>query len=520
MRSFVCAVAAIAGALALVVTMPAHAAAAAAAAASPPASQAPSPGGVQATLPKPPAPQTKPVPELVPPPASGPKVAPGGVAVTVERFEITGNTVFAEAALQARIRQYVGKSLTLAGIYDVAKLLTRFYQDHGYGLARVAVPTQKFTSGTVKLEVIEGHIGKVRVEGNSRTHADVILDSAAAIEPGSVFTNAAASRAVLLVNDLPGVQARAVMVPGAEFGTADMVLNVNETHYQGDVSLDNYGRSSLGRWRLSAGGSINSLTGHGDRLSARFLHSQSSLLNYGTLSYSLPLGASGGTLTTSYNRVLYHVGGSTFGPLDINGTSNGASTLYMYPAIRSVDRNLYWGIGFQHTSSQSEASSKPVTGNTINVLEATLYYTRARTDGSYYTLSGQFFTNGKSNDGRVNSSGSYDSSGERARVVLGGSYALPFATRWRLVTNGEVQWSPNPLVDNDKYSLGGPDSVRGFLSAEVRGDSGAYVSAEIQRQISAEQGLALGAFVDSARRPVRPCRPRPSHRATVGRPGG
>src|SRR3546814_17904889 len=42
-------------------------------------------------------------------------------------------------------------------------------------------------------------------------------------------------------------------------------------------------------------------------------------------------------------------------------------------------------------------------------------------------------------------------------------------------------YSPDPLVDTEAYSLGGPNTVRGFPSAEVRGDRGYFGSVTLRR---------------------------------------
>ncbi|MGH8399915.1 MAG: ShlB/FhaC/HecB family hemolysin secretion/activation protein [Gammaproteobacteria bacterium] len=461
--------------------------------AAPPPANPPTPGAVQATLPKAPAPAPKQAAPVSAPQSTTPSVAAGGVAVTVKQFDLSGNTVFDTATLQAQISQYVGQSLTLADLYKVAQVLTRFYQAHDYGLARVTVPEQKFEDGSVKLQVIEGEIGAVRVQGNTNTNNATIMNRAASVKAGTVFTNQAAERAVLLVNDLPGVQARAVMVPGSVFGTADMVFNVRETRYQGYGSIDDYGRPAIGRWRLNAGADINSLSGHGDRLSADITHSEASLLNFGNLTYSLPLGPSGGQLAATYNRATYHVGGPTFGPLDISGSTSNVSAVYQYPLVRTANKDLYWGAGVLHTGSKANSAGTTVTDNSLNLLQATVYYVRQHRDGSYYTLDGQFFTNGKHNDGTAGNNG------EQARFVFDGSYVLPFTSSWTFTGRGGAQYSPNTVVDNDKYSLGGPYSVRGFLPAEQRGDSGLFASGEIQRSLLPSLGMSLGAFLDSGR---------------------
>src|ERR1041384_6922962 len=71
---------------------------------------APTPGQVQSTLPIAPlAPAPKAAPLTSTPQPTTATIAPGGPTVTVQRFVITGNTVFGTDALQAEIAPYLGQ---------------------------------------------------------------------------------------------------------------------------------------------------------------------------------------------------------------------------------------------------------------------------------------------------------------------------------------------------------------------------------------------------------------------------
>jgi hemolysin activation/secretion protein len=455
---------------------------------------APTPGAVQSSLPAKPA-QPKPgtAPAVQTPAAPAPGVSPGGPAVLVRGFQITGNTVFSAAELQAELTPWFGKRQTLAQLYEAADKLTEFYHRHGYGLAYVSLPAQTLSNGTVRLQVVEGRIGNIAIQGNDRTSNDTLIKRVGNIHTGDVYSDAAMERAALLLNDLPGVQARAVLSPGQQFGTSDVLFKVQETPYSGDVSVDNYGRSVIGRWRLNADVSVNSLTGHGDQLTAAVTHSAGNLLNFGKLGYSVPVGPAGGTLTAGWNRAVYRVGGSLFGPLDISGSTQNGSLNYLYAQERTQHESFYWGLGATHNTSDTNTSGTRVVTTNINLLQFTTFYTRSHADFSYYTLAGNLWTNGKRNDGTKNSA-------ERLRLQFDASDVKPFANLWRFIVSGSLAYSPDPLVDTDKFSLGGPDNIRGFLPAEQRGDRGVFGSMELQRMF-AVGGLpmALGGFVDTGK---------------------
>ena len=454
----------------------------------------PTPGQVQSSLPTaPPPPQLKGAPAISTPSTAGSGIAPGGPTVTVQRFEISGNSVFPDAALQAEVAGFLGRPLTLAELYEAADALTKYYQSHGYGLARATVPEQEFAADTVKLQILEGRIGTVRVEGDTRTRVSVIEKRVSGFKSGQVYTDAAMDRSVLLANDLPGVQAQATLEPGAEFGTANLVYKVqDQPAVSGQLSVDNYGHRNVGLWRFNASADIASPTGSGDKLTADITHSEGNLLDFGGLSYSLPVGAPGGNLTASYNQSEYHVVGANFTTLDIAGRSKNANLSYQYPAIRGRSENLYWGLGAQHSGSATTSKGVVVSESILNTLQLTGYYTRSHEDGGYYSLSGTFTSNGRKDYGTTPDA-------ERARLELDGNYVQPFAGTWAFIGKGTGVWSPDPLPDTEKYSLGGSDNVRGFLSAEQRGDSGVFASGELLRNFGPDLPFSMGWFLDSGR---------------------
>ena len=468
----------------------------------PTSSTLPTPGQVQSTLPTqaptPPKAQAAPISHAAATPSG---VAPGGPSVTVQGFAIEGNSAISTQDLEAQIAGYVGKSLTLAELYDVADVLTRYYRAEGYGLAYVSLPAQTLKGGTVKLRAMEGRIGKITIEGNDHTRSAVFEKRATGLVSGDVYTDAAAERAVLLMNDLPGVQARAVLSPGTADGTSDVLFNVEETRMSGDTSIDDYGRSVIGRWRVNAEANINSLTGSGDQLNAGITHSDGNRLNFGKLGYALPVGPAGGTLTTSYNRAVYHgtffAPGSTTG-LPFSGSTENAVMTWQYPSLRTSSHSFYWNMGLSWDNSRSHEPGLDSLTTNILLLQIGTFYTRQFQDQSSLNISWTLWTNGKHYDHTASLN---NVSRERGRTELDTSYQLPFAGDWYWVDQLNLAYSVNTLTDADKFNLGGPGSVLGYQSAEQRGDSGYFVSTEMERQFSwgPYWPMVWGVFLDNGK---------------------
>lgn len=120
--------------------------------------------------------------ELAPPPAlpkpsvdlniEAPEVTKGetgGVAVSVEKISVTGNTIYDSETLLAVIGDTQGKSYDLAGLKNLANLVTDYYRKNGYPFARAIIPAQSMADGVVVIEVIEGRYnGSITVNGSDK----------------------------------------------------------------------------------------------------------------------------------------------------------------------------------------------------------------------------------------------------------------------------------------------------------------------------------------------------------------
>lgn len=438
------------------------------------AAQPPTPGQVRESL-KPgvgPLEKEAPLPEIKLPVAPPPPPVDER-RVRIERFVIEGNTVFSEDELRAVIADWAGAELTLSEIYGVADLLTNFYQSRGYSLAIVTVPAQKMQAGILRLEVVEGRVGKLVFAGNQRYSADFLARQLDLVRPGAILRFAELEREVLLLNELPGLVARSVLQPGEAYGTSDISFNIEETRAAALVTFDNHGPEVVGKGRAGVDFTINNPGKFGDLLTLGYTHSQSNLLRQGRIGYGLPLHPSGTRLQLSYSRAEYDVGGE-FVHLGIDGRSETARLQVSQPLLKDRRTSLSWLLGGAHIKGRSDLSGLPLSDDEVSFLETGLNFSHRHRHGGVSALSGMLATNFRGNG-----------AGDRAtalppRLELKGSYEHPFSHGWSGLVRGEAVLTTDPMPDSNKYNLGGPTSVRGFVSSRVRGDQGALGSLELK----------------------------------------
>ncbi|HEX9831931.1 MAG TPA: ShlB/FhaC/HecB family hemolysin secretion/activation protein [Mycobacterium sp.] len=467
------------------------------------AADAPTPGSVQDTLREPPRfpLEDGPADSVQTPPMPMRNIPGGGRPVVIDRFEVTGNSVISTPVLQSMLRRYEGATMTLEEIFGIADQLTSYYHAQGYGLATVTVPAQRVEDGVISLEVIEGRVAEVRFRGNSRFSSDYLGSQVTEVGGGQVFRTSAMEREALLLNDIPGVAATAVISPGAAYGTSDVTFNVTETPRQYRVSVDNYGRQTIGEWRMVADATFNGLHGRSDRFNIGGVISSGSRLRFGKMSYDMSVGTQGARLRFSANRSYYTVGGPVFIPLEISGYSNNFRVDYTRPIHRTRRQSTLIGVALTYTDAASYSGfvGSKISSTQIGLLELSWATQQRYASGTVGAMGVILATNFEPVDfDTVNST--LDGQQQRGRIELYSNFTIPISGQWNLLARARVQTSIDPLVDTQQLSLGGPTSVRGYGPSEIRGDRGVFLSAELFRYFHIEQYPASWSiFVDGGR---------------------
>lgn len=440
------------------------------------------PGSIGDTLKPAPSLSAPPVrPDATPRSRSTPTNGSGSEArITVSRFEFTGNRLFNSCDLAAVIADYVGKSISLNELYEAADKVTDFYADHGYTLANVNVPAQTIKDGVVRLEVIEGRIGSVGFEGNRHYSSERLSRFVTHTRPGAIYRGDNLQHDLLTLNALPGLATRAVLKPGVEFGTTDVVVKTQDTKFDGSVSADNYGRSDAGEYRYSATVGVNNLTGYADRLQGLFLHSNTNRLNYGDLSYSVPLLPNGLTLSADYGYAYFSA--EIEPPIESAGHNKNVNASLAMPWIRSYSDTFSSSIGWSYTDANADLTGLSISNTNIQLLNLGLSESHAWANGSISQLSSSLRSNFKGySDSSCNT---FQCRDEEARVELNLQHLQPLPYQMQVLTTFDGVFSPNALPDTEKLAIGGPTSIRGFAPSATRGDRGWYGQLTLRRSFT------------------------------------
>jgi hemolysin activation/secretion protein len=445
------------------------------------------PGAVQDTLPPKPPPKAPPAQMVFPKPPPPIKHDPKGRRFSVNAFDFVGNTVYSDQTLKRLTERYIDLQLNLYDLSRAADAVTRFYRENGYPVARAVLPAQKVAKGIVRIEMIEGRVGEVRFEGTRRYAPEQLRGRLATLVPGKLITSGGMEQDLLLLNDLPGLTARAVLEAGKEFGTTDVTINVEERAVSAYLWPNNFGRKEIGQWRIDSGGALNNPLGIGDQLGVSSTYSEDGLLKYARATYSFPIGPDGTRLEFATSASNYRLR-DTLLPLGVTGDAHNNEITLTHPFMRTRGQSLVGSAGWRATRLRQNALGVEVSNTSIDLLTVGMSYNQIGEDASITTAGAQISTNFEKNDF------GFRTDAQMFRMQLDLSQLRGVTKEWDGYGRISYVYSPDPLPDSEKFSLGGPGNVRGYRSSEVRGDGGILVNAEARRPFTFGNRLGILSF--------------------------
>jgi hemolysin activation/secretion protein len=231
------------------------------------------PGDVRPPLPEPapapPAPALD-LPPLPPPAPEAEGALAAGLRVRVERFEITGSTVFSEDELAGSVAPWTGRFLDSEELLSARDAVTRLYVERGFVNSGAVIPDQDVAGGVVRLEVVEGRLTHVEVEGNDHFRA-VYFESRLLRAGSAPLALDRIERALRRLQRDPLIErVDASLEPGEQLGEGVLRLRVTEgRRYHLALGSANDNSPAVGEFGGSVEGAFANLAGIGDVWFAR-----------------------------------------------------------------------------------------------------------------------------------------------------------------------------------------------------------------------------------------------------------
>jgi hemolysin activation/secretion protein len=424
--------------------------------------------------------------------------APSGaenVTFKLNSISLEGVTAYNQATLQKVYADKIGQTVSLADLYGIAADLTAKYRNDGYILTQIIVPPQTIDGGNARLQVVEGYIDQVTVKGDDAKESKaLVLMRRYANEiskNGKALNTRDLERALLLINDLPGVSARSVIAPSAsKTGAADLTIMIERDPYDAFLGIDNYSSRFLGRWEAMAGGSVNSQLFHNnERLSAQVVYAPHGPITdhelaYISGSYWTPIGGYGTNLEVLYSYTDTEPG-LDLREFDVEGKSKYLSLTVKHPFIRSRDLNLTGRILLDGRNASNTNNIPDDREDNIRALRigGRLEFVDTLFSGGVNTLDIEaargldIFGASDKGDAQLTRA---DGDPEFFKLEAELQRLQRLGQQFNILMGVKGQSSNDALLSSEEFGFGGSSYGRGYDPSEIVGDDGVAGKVELQ----------------------------------------
>ena len=429
-----------------------------------------------------------------------------GQQIVVSRFAFEGNTLFTTAALDKVVKPWTNKTLQISELQDAAVAIQDFYASQGR-IAQASLPPQEIKDGAVLIKILEGKMGSVIVEpvdATGKTSSRFSVERAKAYinhgVNGEVYINTQPiERAMLLLNDTPGVSATGAFEPGSESGLSNFKVKLSDTPwFSGQGAVSNYGSASTGAAQAIANLSLNNLSGIGDQVNLNAIQSQGS--GYVVANYIVPIGYDGWKVGVQSSYLQY----MTLPNWNSTPSAGSAATFQAnttYALQRSQSANSTAKLSIENRA-YNNVQTNPVTtlsSYQLTASNASISGDWATTSGSIVNYSAGFIfghlgirdlSQSQADQNGVGTAGSYS----KWTFSLTHAQDLSFLpeTTWTNSVYGQL--ASKNLNSSEQIYLGGAYGVRAYPTSQGGGSQGAIFSTELMHRIN--ESWQVGAFGD------------------------
>jgi len=404
----------------------------------------------------------------------------------IDEYRVEGADALPQIEVEEAIYPFVGPRRTPEDVEKARSALEKSYHDKGFQAVSVVIPQQNPRNGVIILKVTENRVGRVRVVGSRYFDLEPIKKKAPSVAAGTLPNFNAVTKDIVALNQWPDRRVTPALRAGVAPGTIDIDLNVEDKlPFHGSAELNN--RYSPNTTPLRVNGTV-----HYDNL-WQLGHSASFTYQVAPQRPSEAQVFAGSYLArfpdndflsillfgfTSSSNVATVGGLNVVGP----GQLAGVSAIFTLPMLSNFFHTVSIGADYKHfaqsvdnqgTGFDSPITYFPVVTNYTATWQSEGMLTQL-VAGATFGLRGIGSTPLAFQIRRDRSSANFiHFNGE-----LSHTHDLPEGIQ--VFARVQGQYADQPLVSSEQFSLGGLDTVRGYLESEVLGDNGIAGTAELR----------------------------------------
>jgi hemolysin activation/secretion protein len=166
-----------------------------------------------------------------------------GPHFVVKKYRIDGNTILSPqdlAMVLTNIDGAYGTNVSFDGVRTVVQQLQKAYRDRGYITVAVGLPRQKLTNATVKVQITEGVLEAININGNHYFSSNNVMRAMPSLHTNMILNANVFQAELNRANANQDRQIYPVIGPGPDPGSSALTLNVkDQLPVHGKVDFNN-----------------------------------------------------------------------------------------------------------------------------------------------------------------------------------------------------------------------------------------------------------------------------------------
>jgi hemolysin activation/secretion protein len=400
-------------------------------------------------------------------------------AFPVMEYRVLHNSVLSIRDVERAVYPFLGPNKTLTDVEGARSALERAYHGAGYSSVFVDIPEQAIQEGVVRLSVTEGHVGALHVTGERYVSGRAIRAAVPSLAPGSVPHFPDVQSQINAVNrQSPDLTVVPVLKSGDTPGTLDVNLKVkDDSPLHASVDVNNRYTPDTTPTRLYFNLGYTNLFQTFQSLSLQYQVAPERRRDAEVYSgsYVIPFAPGGPSL--AFFAVKTNSDVATVGTLSVVGRGNIYGTRFIVPVTESggVFQTLTFGTDYKDFGQNVELLGGGAIQTPIHYMNWSADYTVNLT--TPHTHSMFETTSDFGVRGLVNNDEEFENNRSQAEpnyfyLKVNALHERLLTHDWSIAIRFNSQYTPEPLISNEQFGIGGVDSVRGYLESEALGDFG------------------------------------------------
>jgi hemolysin activation/secretion protein len=408
-----------------------------------------------------------------------------GEPFNIYEYVVNGNSVLTVTQIEKAVYPFLGENRSIDDVEKARSALEKAFHDEGYLTVFVNIPEQEVNAGVVKLDVLEGKIEKLTVDGSRYYSLGKIRQSVTEFAEGHVPHFPTVQKQIASVNINGDRVVAPVLRPGKTPGMVEVDLKVDDKFpLHASMELNDRYTPNTTETRLSGNLRYDNLwqSDHSLGLGFQVTPEDTNEVKVFSTTYVIP---HDGDYWALYG-VVSKSDISAVGDLNVLGNGNIYGLRYIHPMpspVKSFNHNLTLGVDYKDFKENTRRLGADLANTPITYLPFLIGYTgNLNTPESNTKLDLNFIFSTKA---LVNDEEEFVLKRFLARPnfsylrgQLEHTQTLP--SQWQLYGSLGGQTTGDSLISNEQYFLGGLDTVRGFLESSALGDTGTNVTMELR----------------------------------------